>query len=152
MNTVLRVSQATSLAVHTMALLSADRTRPRSAKDIAAVLHVSEAHLAKVLQRLVRERLVTSTRGPRGGFELAAGAQSAPLMAVWEAMEGRFVDRPPCLFEAPLCEAGTCIFGDLIKKINDELRRYLTDTRISEVKGAFSGPVARRGQKGEGGR
>lgn len=138
MNTVLKVSQAASLAVHTMALLCVDRTRPLSAKDIAGTLHVSKAHLAKVLQRLAREGLVTSIRGPRGGFTLADSAELAPLMAVWEAIEGRFVDQD-CLFETPLCEEGTCIFGELVKRINEDLRRYLTNTRISDVKTTFGG-------------
>jgi Rrf2 family protein len=138
MTTVLKVSQAASLAVHTMALLSMDRERPLSTKDIAATLHASEAHLAKVLQRLAKEGLVLSTRGPRGGFVLVDGADSAPLMAVWEAIEGKFGGQA-CLLETPLCDRGECIFGDLVKRINEDLRGYLTNTRISDVTTTFGG-------------
>jgi Rrf2 family protein len=136
MTTVLRVSHAASLAVHTMALLAGDHEKPLSARQIAKTLHVSEAHLAKVLGRLAREGLVLSTRGPGGGFVLAEGADHAPLMTVFEAIEGKFAPHD-CLFETPLCNDGKCIFGGLVKKINDEMRRYLTETLISDTTVAF---------------
>ncbi len=138
MTTVLKISQAASLAVHTMALLSMDREKPLSARDMAATLHASEAHLAKVLQRLAKEGLVSSTRGRGGGFVLMDGADATPLMAVWEVIEGKFVGQA-CLLETPLCDKGNCIFGDLVKRINEELRGYLMNTRISDVMTTFGG-------------
>ncbi|MBN2224917.1 MAG: Rrf2 family transcriptional regulator [Deltaproteobacteria bacterium] len=138
MTTVLKVSQAASLAVHTMALLAGDHEKPLSARQIAETLHVSEAHLAKVLGRLAREGLVQSTRGPRGGFVLTEGADRAPLLTVFEAIEGKFAPHD-CLFETPLCDEGKCIFGDLVKKINEQMRRYLSETLISDTTVAFGG-------------
>jgi len=133
---LLKISQAASLAVHTMALLARDPRRSLSAKQIASTLNVSEAHLAKVLGRLAREGLVQSTRGPGGGFVLADGAHRASLMSVYEAVEGTFSPHD-CLFETPLCKGGNCIFGDLVRKINDEMRQYLNDTRISDTLSIF---------------
>lgn len=143
MTSVLKVSQAASLAVHTMALLAGDRQRPLSAKQIASTLHVSEAHLAKVLGRLARQGLVQSTRGPHGGFVLADGADDASLMSVYEAIEGRFSPHD-CLFETPLCDEGQCIFGDLVKRINDEMKHYLTETRISDTTFVFGDGHAKK--------
>jgi Rrf2 family protein len=136
MNSFLKVSQAASLAVHTMALLAGNRKRSFSAKRIASTLHVSEAHLAKVLGRLAREGFVQSTRGPGGGFILANGAEQTPLMDVYEAIEGKFSPHD-CLFEARLCEEGNCIFGGLLKTINEEMKHYLAETRISDTTFVF---------------
>jgi Rrf2 family protein len=136
MTTLLKISQAASLAVHTMAILAGSRQRPLSAGQIATTLHVSEAHLAKVLGRLARQGLVQSTRGPKGGFVLANGAERTPLMDVYEAIEGKFLPHD-CLLETPLCEEGKCIFGDLVGRINEEMRRYLTNTRISDTTFVF---------------
>ncbi len=132
MSSVLKVSHAASLAVHTMAFLARGDQQPHSVKEIASTLHVSEAHLAKVLGTLARAGLVQSTRGPSGGFVLAPGADRTPLMAVFEAIEGRFTPKD-CLFETPLCDEGMCIFGDLVKDINERVSRYLTETRISDT-------------------
>jgi Rrf2 family protein len=136
MHTAIKVSQAASLAVHTMALLAAGPQISLSAGHIASTLHVSEAHLAKVLGRLARDGFVQSTRGPGGGFVLAEGAENSSLMDVYEAIEGKFLPHD-CLFETPLCKKGTCIFGDLVGRINEEMRRYLTETRISDTTFVF---------------
>jgi Rrf2 family protein len=136
MTTLLKVSQAASLAVHTMALLAHDHHKSLSARQIAQILRVSEAHLAKVLGRLAREGLVQSTRGPGGGFVLADGADRTPLMTIYEAIEGKFSPHD-CLFETPLCDEGKCIFGDLVKRINEEMKQYLTETLTSDTTFAF---------------
>jgi len=119
-----------------MALLAGDQQKPLSAGRIAKTLHVSEAHLAKVLGRLAREGLVQSTRGPHGGFVLAEGAERVPLMTVFEAIEGKFAPHD-CLFETPLCNEGKCIFGGLVMSINSQMKKYLTETRISDTTFAF---------------
>ncbi len=136
MTTLLKISQAASLAVHTMAILAGNRQGPLSAGQIASTLRVSEAHLAKVLGRLARQGFVQSTRGPKGGFVLANGAEQTPLMDVYEAIEGKFLPHD-CLLETPLCGEGKCIFGDLVGRINEEMRRYLTNTRISDTTFVF---------------
>ena len=136
MTTVLKVSQAASLAIHTMALLAGGDHKSLSARQIASTLHVSEAHLAKVLGRLAKEGLVQSTRGPHGGFVLTDGSDRTPLMTIYEAIEGKFSPHD-CLFETPLCSEGKCIFGDLVKNINGEMKQYLTETRISDTTFAF---------------
>jgi len=53
---------------------------------------VPPSFLSKVLQRLATARLIHSHRGSRGGFELAAPANTISLLDVVEAMEG-----PLCL-------------------------------------------------------
>jgi Rrf2 family nitric oxide-sensitive transcriptional repressor len=63
MPTVLRMSDAASLALHGMVILAEAPERRVSARAIASELDASEAHLAKVLQRLARAGLVESVRG-----------------------------------------------------------------------------------------
>ena len=50
----LKLSEAASLALHSMVLSAVFPGRKVSAREIATELDVSEAHLAKVLQRLAR--------------------------------------------------------------------------------------------------
>ena len=70
MANVLRISEAATLALHTLALLASRPGVILSTHKIAKRLEASEAHLAKVLQRLARMGLVRSIRGARGGFVL----------------------------------------------------------------------------------
>ena len=56
----MRISEAASLALHTMALLAAEPDKLLSAAAAAGALGASEAHLAKVLGRLAHVGLVES--------------------------------------------------------------------------------------------
>jgi len=131
MANILRVSEAASLALHSLVLLAVEPGEPLTTHKIGSLLGVSEAHLSKVLQRLAREGFVKSTRGPKGGFVLAKPPESITLLEVYESIEGPLL-WSNCLLDAPIC-SGTCIFGGLLKDVNDQVRRYLSGTTLAEL-------------------
>ncbi|KPK80903.1 MAG: hypothetical protein AMJ81_11140 [Phycisphaerae bacterium SM23_33] len=136
MANMLRISEASSLAMHTMALLAARPERRLSAGRIARILGASQAHLAKVMQRLAKAGLVGSVRGPRGGFALARPAERIALMDVYEAIEGPMPDSR-CLLAKPICRGPRCILGGLLKSVNGQVRRQLESTRLSRLAGVL---------------
>jgi Rrf2 family protein len=128
---ILNISEAASLAFHAVIILAAHSDRLVSTREIASILHGSEAHLAKVLQRLVRAGLVESVRGPAGGFRLKKESSEICLLEVFEVMEGKLSDHQ-CLLSSPVCGNGSCIFGGMLDSINRQVRDYFTRTRLSE--------------------
>ncbi len=133
MRTALRVSEATSLALHAMALLAQNGRHALSCNEMASTLSVSEAHLSKVLQRLGKQGFVSSTRGPKGGFRLARAADAVSLLEVYEAIDGP-VQFSNCLFETPVCEGnGHCIMGDLLASVDEQVLSYLRETRLTDL-------------------
>jgi Rrf2 family protein len=119
-----------------MAFLGADQEKALSVREIARVLSVSENHLAKVMQRLAREGLVESVRGPKGGFRVKGSPEEISLLDVYEAIDGPLrVSR--CLFPAAKCRHGGCILGDLVETVNLEVKEHLARTRLSQVSGVF---------------
>jgi Rrf2 family protein len=136
MASVLRISSAASIALHAVVLLAANPDKLLSTRDIASTLGVSEAHLSKVLQRLVKAGLARATRGPRGGFEIEDDTDDVTLLHVFEEIEGPL--RPDdCLLSSPICGGDKCIFGDLIKRLNREVSNYLAETTIADVVHAY---------------
>ena len=136
MSGVLKISDAATLALHTTVLL-ADRTDgPLTTKEMASTFGVSEAHLAKVLQRLAKARIVLSGRGPKGGFLLAKPADRTTLLEVYEAIEGPLTDSD-CLLGVPVCGGTHCILGSLVKNLNAQVRKYFSNTRLSDTTSAF---------------
>jgi Rrf2 family protein len=133
MNTVFKISEAASLGLHAVTLMAEHPKRIYSVKEISETLNASEAHLSKVLQRLVKAGLLTSTRGPRGGFMLTASPDDVTLLDIYEGIEGE-LKTTECLFDTPICNGNACIFGDLIRKMNREVREYLSSTNISRIK------------------
>ena len=132
MNSVLRISEAASLAMHTTVLLAAHPDRLVCTREAASVLDVSEAHLAKVLQRLVKQGLVRSARGPKGGFALSKPAEEISLLNVYESIEGR-LENAACLLGRPVCRGERCILGGLLATVNAQVREYLGSTKLPEL-------------------
>ena len=64
-------SEATYIALHSMALIARKKGERISIGEMAKTLGVSEAHLAKVILRLSRSGFIVTTRGPGGGAVLA---------------------------------------------------------------------------------
>ena len=136
MSNLLRISEATSLGLHTMVLLAANEGRRISAREVAELLDVSEAHLSKVMQRLGRHGLVTSIRGPKGGFLLARPGSEITLMEVFEAIEGP-LNTGQCLLGKPICDPRNCILGSLLHDVNVQVQTYLAGTRLSDLTKAY---------------
>ena len=132
MTNLLRISEATTLALHTMVYLARDPEQPVPTREIAGSLHASEAHLAKVLQRLSKAGLVQAQRGPTGGYSTAENGAEITLLEVYEAVEGP-LRSSNCLFAAPVCDGSGCIMGDLLERIQRQVRSYLSETRLSDL-------------------
>ena len=136
MSNILKISEAASLALHSMVLLAANPGKLIPTREIASRLHVSEAHLSKVLQRLARDGFVRSIRGPKGGFTLVKPAGEITLLDVYESIEGSFVPTK-CLFGAPICSGERCILGGLLETVDKQIRDYLAETKLSELTSVY---------------
>lgn len=129
------ISDAVSLALHSMALIAA-QDGPASVHDISRRLDVSENHLSKVLQQLAKSGLVRSSRGPRGGFALARKSDSLTLLSVYEAIEGPL--RPSaCLMRKKTCGKKACIFGDAVETMQEVFKNRLASTRIADISSIY---------------
>jgi len=71
--------------------------------ELSQASHISGYFLSKLLQQLVRSRLVRSQRGSGGGYALAVPAANVSLLDVVEAIEGP-VRLNLCLIEDPSCK------------------------------------------------
>ena len=132
MSGLVRTSEAATLALHATAILAGSEGRPVTVADMADGLSASEAHLAKVLQRLTKAGIVTGTRGPGGGFTLTRPAGSVSLRKVYEAIEGKLgVER--CMVGAPLCSKKECPLGSLFGRLSDDVLETLGATTLADI-------------------
>jgi Rrf2 family protein len=60
---------------------------PCTAQRLAEITEVPRPYLAKLMQDLVRVGLVTSRRGPHGGFELVKSPKDLTIWDIVEAVE-----------------------------------------------------------------
>ncbi len=130
MNHLVNLSEAASLGFHGLALIAREAPRRLNTREAAGILGVSEAHLAKVFQTLVKAELITSRRGPAGGFVLNRSPGEISFLQVYEAVES-----PVTLSHCPAggreCGFSTCIFGGEMNRINREILDLLKDIKLS---------------------
>jgi Rrf2 family protein len=83
----MRMSQGVEWALHTCLNLSWLGT-PVPTSTLAAFYELPPAYLNKQLQALARAEILTSTSGPRGGFQLARDPEAISLLDIVTAIEG----------------------------------------------------------------
>lgn len=128
----LKISEAASLAMHALGYLARSGDRPVTTREIATRFEISEAHLSKVLQRLVKTDFLHSARGPRGGFVLSRDPTSVSLLEVFEGIEGPF-EPSQCLLSAAICDGESCILGKFVVEANTLLRTRLETTTLENI-------------------
>ncbi len=136
MTTALQISEAASLALHSMAIVAQAGDENVTAKEITQATGFSQAHLAKVLQRLTKAGLLKSERGPKGGFALARPAKSITFLEIYETIEGPLT-MPECVVyvNGKQCPFEECLLSDLPEQATRALREYLAGRTLASVYG-----------------
>jgi Rrf2 family iron-sulfur cluster assembly transcriptional regulator len=106
-----------------------------SLAEIAQAQRLSLAYLEQLFGPLRRAGLVTSARGPGGGYRLARGAGQISICQIVHA-----VDEPiqvtRCEEGSPGCLAGQrCLTHDLWAELGDQIRLFLEGMTLADVIG-----------------
>ena len=85
----MKLSRSTEYAFAALRFIALGRrSRPVLAAAIAKEHHIPRDYLLKVLNSLVRAGILSSTRGPQGGYRLARASKAITMLEVIEAVEG----------------------------------------------------------------
>ena len=131
MSILLGMSEAASLAIHTMAYLANNEERRVPNNEIASFLHGSIDHLAKVLGRLSKAGLIRSTRGPSGGSMLLKPAEEIKLLEIFEAIEGSFSPYG-CPLEKNKDKHDMCPLGSLFEETQQKFYHFFSETTVRD--------------------
>ncbi|MFW5687479.1 MAG: RrF2 family transcriptional regulator [Bacteroidota bacterium] len=132
MSKIFNISEAATIALHSMGLIARSE-KLINAQEIADVTGFSKNHIAKILQQLVKNGYLISTRGPKGGFVVSEKAKDVSLLDIYKAIEGDLEDTPNCKMQCENCPFNSCIFGGLEQKFSREFRNYLTNKKVAEL-------------------
>lgn len=132
---MLRLSKKSDYALIAMKHLA---TRPdgggsSSAREISESYDIPLELLAKVLQRLVRARLLVSVQGTRGGYRLGRSAQLISVADVIQAVDGP-VTMTACSEDDHNCDQFTkCSIRDPLWKIKNRILESLNTVSVAEM-------------------
>jgi Rrf2 family transcriptional regulator, iron-sulfur cluster assembly transcription factor len=99
-------------------------------------------YLAKVLQRLSREGILQSRKGPSGGFAFRLAPDKVDLLKIIRAIDGGIPCLERCALGYATCSGEhPCAMHESWKGVRECIRRYVKQT-IAELAGTRSlGPV-----------
>ncbi len=122
------MSDAASIAIHSMVLIARAGDGINAVK-IAEISGFSKNHISKVLQRLVKNGLLKSVRGPMGGFTLKLDPANITLLEIYEGIEGS-LDLTECPMAHDICGFDNCIMGTVVNKMTIEFRKFLKEQSL----------------------
>ena len=131
---MLKLSKKADYALIAVRHLAAHRGDPsQSASDIAEAYGVSAPLLAKVLQRLDRNGIVTARHGSSGGYQLARHPNEISALDVINAVDGPVVITS-CITNHGNCgQSSTCTIREPLWRVNESIAKVLRSVTISQM-------------------
>ena len=130
MSRVVSISEASSIAIHSLVLIARSNENV-NVNQLAERMGASKHHIAKIMQRLVKEGYLSSNRGPTGGFSLKIIPEQLSLLAIYESIEGQ-LDETKCPLDHPICPFEHCLMGNIVTTMTDAFRQYMGNKTLAD--------------------
>lgn len=130
------LSRTAEYALRACVCLAHDGRQDRlRAEDVAARIEVPGNYLSKILHRLSREGILESTRGPRGGFELAVPPDELPLARIVGHFDPALLDEEGrCILGRMRCsDRDPCAAHHRWKGVAAKMREFFRDTSLADL-------------------
>lgn len=107
---------------------------PVSLADISARQGISLSYLEQLFSRLRRNNVVSSTRGPGGGYSLAVPDTEISMAQIIVAVDESY-DATSCGGEGTCSgDEYQCLTHDLWQELSEEIHGFLSGISLSEMK------------------
>jgi Rrf2 family protein len=142
---MLRLSKKADYALLAIRHLAANSDRGAvSAREVAEAYDIPPELLAKVLQKLVRARLLASHQGIRGGYALARPAAVMSVADVIQAVDGPLTVTACSDLDHSCEQYSKCNIRDPLWRIKDRIISALAATSVAELASDLVPPSASR--------
>jgi Rrf2 family iron-sulfur cluster assembly transcriptional regulator len=115
---------------------------PVTLATISERQHISLSYLEQLFGKLRRRHLVTSVRGPGGGYNLAQSAQGISVADIVTAVDEP-LDATQCGGKENCHDDKRCMTHDLWATLNEKMHEYLASVTLADLVAHQAGkPVA----------
>lgn len=126
-------SSACEYAIRALTYLAMHEGERVKLREIAEVEGIPAPFLSNIFQLLVADGLVTSARGPTGGYALARPAPEIRLLDIRAAVDG-LRDLETCAAGLPRCsDAQPCPLHTRWAPVRERIRAFLTETTLDAM-------------------
>ena len=118
---------------------------PVSLADISKRQDISLSYLEQLFAKLRRRELVSSFRGPGGGYSVKRNLEDISVASIVESVDEN-VDATRCSGRGDCQHGETCLTHDLWADLSDEINRFLSSISLASIikKGEVQSVVARQ--------
>lgn len=106
-----------------------------SATEIAEALGVPANYLSKILHSLGRAGILTSERGPHGGFALARRPEAIALADILAAFDELTPDQRCLLGRGRCLDTNPCPAHEEWKAVSERVYGFFDDTTVADLQG-----------------
>lgn len=111
----------------------ADKANKIGSLEVGEKTNIPKPFLAKILQKLSREKLIVSAKGPKGGFYLTEKELGNSLLDIIECVDGLEAFNT-CFIGLPRCsDSNPCAIHHIAAPWRDELVAELKIKTIAEM-------------------
>jgi Rrf2 family protein len=131
----MKLTRASNYALHAVAYLAAKKSdKPIASHKVAKACGIYERFLLKVLKPLVSIRVLTSIKGPNGGYKLAKPASEISVLDIIQAANDSEI-RGEAPFTDPKNPALNKKIDGVCAHAAGLVRDYLQKTKLSDLVG-----------------
>jgi Rrf2 family iron-sulfur cluster assembly transcriptional regulator len=105
---------------------------PVSLADISARQEISLSYLEQLFSRLRRQKLVTSIRGPGGGYRLSRPAAEVFIAEVVDAVS-ESLDTTRCGNKGDCQNGEKCLTHHLWSDLSDQIHQFLSEISLGDL-------------------
>lgn len=102
-------------------------------KDICKEIHAPEFFTAKILQSLAKQGIISSSKGPNGGFFIEKEQEDLTLIDLIIAIDGDGIFHGCGLGLKQCSEQSPCPIHHEFKVVRDQLAKMLREKKISDL-------------------
>jgi len=130
---MLKLSKLTDYATVILSYMARDKARLHGALEISEATGIAQPTASKILKILVKARVLSSTRGAKGGYTLAREPERITVASVISALEGP-IALTECSVSHKGCEqaAGCRIQGNW-HLINQKISQALESVTLADL-------------------
>jgi Rrf2 family protein len=104
-----------------------------SIKDVASHINENEHTIGKILQKLVKQHIIYSVKGPNGGFYISQKQIQQPIINIVEAIDGREIFKQCGLGLAKCSESHPCPFHNDFKPVRELFKKMCEEKKIIDL-------------------
>lgn len=110
-----------------------DGEQKSSIREISEFINENEHTIGKLLQKLVKVKIINSSKGPNGGFYITKLQIEQPIITIVEVVDGKDVFERCALGLSKCNEARPCPLHDDFKPIRNKFRQMCQEKRIKDL-------------------